>query len=61
MSLVPGMVEEVEVFRSILEEYAKNGEIIYLKEASLNLTIDIIGRIIMWRNSGRMVRRYTHH
>jgi cytochrome P450 len=46
-SLIPGMIEEVEVFKSILNKHAKTGDILYLEEATLNLTIDIIGRIVM--------------
>lgn len=47
-TLIPGMVEEVEVFKSFLEKYARNGNMFYLEEASLSLTIDIIGRVVMW-------------
>lgn len=46
-SLIPGMIEEVEVFKDILNEHVRNGDIFYLEEATLNLTIDIIGRIVM--------------
>lgn len=46
-TLLPGMVEEVEIFKKILVKYAKSGDLFYLEEASLNLTIDIIGRVVM--------------
>ena len=46
-TLIPSMVEEVEAFKSILEKHAETGELLYLEEASLNLTIDIIGRAVM--------------
>ena len=42
------MVEEVEIFKSLLERHARNGDMFYLEEASLSLTIDIIGRVVMW-------------
>ena len=48
LRLVPGMVEEVEVFRGVLDKKAKKGDLFFLEEASLSLTIDIIGRVVMW-------------
>ena len=48
MTLIPKMVEQVKVFKNILEKHAKRGDICYLEEASLNLTIDIIGRVVMY-------------
>ncbi|KAL8744557.1 MAG: hypothetical protein Q9190_003216 [Brigantiaea leucoxantha] len=47
LTLVPGMVEEVEVFRGVLDKKAKKGDLFFLEEASLSLTIDIIGRVVM--------------
>jgi hypothetical protein len=38
------MVEEAEIYKTILKAHADSGEILFLEEASLNLTIDIIGR-----------------
>lgn len=46
-SLVPDMIELVEVFKNILDKHAKNGNILYLEEATLNLTIDMIGKLVM--------------
>lgn len=46
-SLIPGMIEEVEVFKNILNEHARNEAIFFLEEATLNHTIDIISRIVM--------------
>ncbi|TGO36096.1 hypothetical protein BHYA_0135g00010 [Botrytis hyacinthi] len=46
-SLVPGMIEEIKVFKDLLRKYAKSGKIMFLEDASLNLTIDIIGRVAM--------------
>lgn len=48
MTLIPGMIEEVKIFKNIMEKHAMSREIFYLEEASLSLTIDIIGRVIMW-------------
>lgn len=46
-TLVPAMVEETEIFKDILRDYAGSGDILYLEEASLNLTIDLIGKVFM--------------
>ena len=53
-SLIPGMVKEVEVFKSIFEKHARKDDILYLEEASLNLTIDFIGRVVMYVGSRRL-------
>jgi cytochrome P450 len=42
-TLVPGMVEKVQVFRNMLAEKAASGELFLLEKLTLNLTIDIIG------------------
>ncbi|TGO48511.1 hypothetical protein BOTNAR_0471g00110 [Botryotinia narcissicola] len=42
-SLVPGMIEEIKIFKDLLRKYAKSGKMMFLEDASLNLTIDIIG------------------
>lgn len=47
-TLMPGMFEEVKIFKSLLKKHARNGDTFYLEEASLSLTIDIIGRVVMW-------------
>ncbi len=46
-TLIPGMVEEVEIFKDLLKKHASSGDMFYLEEASLSLTIDIIGRVVM--------------
>jgi cytochrome P450 len=46
-SLVPGMIEEIRVFKEILAKNAEEGGMMFLEEASLNLTIDIIGKVTM--------------
>lgn len=46
-SLIPGMVEEAEVFKNALVEHATKADLFYLKHLTLNLTIDIIGRVVM--------------
>ncbi|MCJ1245230.1 hypothetical protein MMC30_002433 [Trapelia coarctata] len=47
MTLIPGMVEEVSVFRDILRGHAEKGDLFCLENLALNLTIDIIGRVVM--------------
>ncbi|KAL8656067.1 MAG: hypothetical protein Q9210_000505 [Variospora velana] len=46
-SLIPGMIEEAEVFKNALVEHATKGDLFYLEHLTLNLTIDIIGRVVM--------------
>ena len=46
-SLVPGMVEKIEIFISNLSKHAKAGKMFFLEEMLLNLTIDIIGGAVM--------------
>ncbi|KAF2675665.1 cytochrome P450 [Lentithecium fluviatile CBS 122367] len=46
-SLVPGMVDKVEVFKKKLTKLARTGELFHLEEMILNLTIDIIGGAVM--------------
>lgn len=47
MTLVPSIVEEMMIFKNILQAHAEKGDIFHLEEMSLNLTIDIIGRVVM--------------
>jgi cytochrome P450 len=47
-SLVPAMVEKVDIFKAKLEEYARSGEMFLLEDHVLNLTIDIIGGAVMY-------------
>lgn len=41
------MVEEVEVFKNALVKHATKGDLFYLEYLTLDLTIDIIGRVVM--------------
>ena len=45
--LVPQMLKEVSVFRDILKDRAQSGVILPLEEATVNLTMDIIGKIVL--------------
>ncbi|KAL9128895.1 MAG: hypothetical protein Q9217_002517 [Psora testacea] len=47
LTLIPKMVEEVNIFKDIVEKHARQNDMFYLEEATLNLTIDIIGRVVM--------------
>lgn len=47
-SLVPSMVEKVKIFEGKVRQYAKAGDMFYLEEMVLNLTIDIIGGAVMF-------------
>lgn len=45
--LVPEMLKEVSVFRNILKQHAQSGVMLPLEEVTVNLTMDIIGRIVL--------------
>ena len=47
MTLIPGIVDEVVVFRDLLRERASKNEVFQLEELGLNLSIDIIGQVVM--------------
>lgn len=46
-TIVPEIMEEVLVFRDILRGHAGKGDIFSLEEATLNLTLDVIGRVTL--------------
>lgn len=46
-SLVPGMVEKIEIFKNNLSQREKAGKMFFLEEMLLNPTIDIIGGAVM--------------
>ena len=48
LTLVPAMIEEVEIFKDILRDHARKGDMFLLEEATLNLTVDVIGRVVMY-------------
>ena len=47
MNLIPGIVDEVVVFRDLLRERASKNEMFQLEELGLNLALDIMGRVVM--------------
>ncbi|MCJ1267244.1 hypothetical protein MMC22_007129 [Lobaria immixta] len=47
MTLVPSIVEEMVIFKNILRAHAVKGEMFHLEELTLNVSIDIIGRVVM--------------
>ncbi|MCJ1404138.1 hypothetical protein MMC11_007363 [Xylographa trunciseda] len=46
-SLVPQMVQEMVIFCNILQEKAEKQELIYMKDLTDNLTVDIIGSMVL--------------
>ena len=50
MKLVPCIVDETVIFRDILRERSRKNEMFGLEEPTLNLTIDVIGRVTMDHN-----------
>jgi cytochrome P450 len=47
MTLVPSMMEEVMVFRDILREHAEKQAMFSLDEATINATMDVIGKVAL--------------
>lgn len=48
MTLVPNIVEEMMIFKNIIQAHAEKSDIFHLEQLSLNLAIDIIGRVAMY-------------
>jgi cytochrome P450 len=46
-AFVPAMLEEVQVFRSLLLGAAENAQVVHLEERCVYATVDIMGRVIM--------------
>ena len=47
INLVPQIAKEVSTFREILRERAQVGDLFLLEEATVNLTMDTIGRVAL--------------
>jgi cytochrome P450 len=47
MTMVPGMVEDTQLYAETLKKYARAGGLFKLEEITTRLTIDIIGRVIL--------------
>ena len=47
MSLMPVLVEEILIFKNVLRKHAEVQDIFLLSNATLKLTIDVIGRVTM--------------
>lgn len=47
MSLVPSMLEELLVFKDILQEHAEKGDVFSLDEAAVNASMDVIGKVTL--------------
>jgi cytochrome P450 len=48
MSMTPAFLEEISLFVDRLRAAAKSGEIVKIEEPTIDLTIDIIGRAILY-------------
>lgn len=48
LSLIPAFIEEAMVFRAHLKDYSQRGDVIRLEDATTNLTVDIIGRAVLY-------------
>lgn len=47
MTLVPSIVDNCNVFSSIMLERAKTNELFRMEAATTNLTVDIIGKVVL--------------
>lgn len=48
LSLIPSFIEEVLVFKDRLRKVADSGEVIKLEDYTTHLTVDIIGRAVLY-------------
>lgn len=48
LSLIPAFVEEALVFKKLLLEIADSGEVVKLEHLTTKLTVDIIGRAVLY-------------
>lgn len=47
MTLIPNILEDVLIFHDILQDHAQKGDIFSLEEATLSVTLDVIGRVTL--------------
>ena len=47
MTLVLNIIKEISKFRDILRIYVEKGDLFSLDEASINATMDVIGRVAL--------------
>lgn len=47
MTLVPAILEDVSIFYGILQGHAEKGDLFSLEEATLSVTLDVIGRVTL--------------
>ena len=48
IKLVPMIVQEASIFMSLLAEHEAKGDVSHVKELTDNLTMDIIGQIVVY-------------
>ena len=48
MTLVPGLLEAVSTYSEILSEHAQVGDMFYLEQSTINMTMDIIGLVTLY-------------
>lgn len=47
MTIVPAILENISIFRDILSNHAEKCDIFSLEETTLNVTLDVIGRVTL--------------
>ena len=48
MTLVPLIVKETETFAAILQGHERRGDMVRMKDLTDNLTMDVIGRVVLY-------------
>jgi hypothetical protein len=48
MTVISTIIEDVLVFRDVLDEYAESQEVIELEEVAMKLSFDVIGRLVLY-------------
>ena len=48
MTLISGIIEETDVFCGILQDNARESQLFRMKDLTDNLTVDVIGRIVLY-------------
>lgn len=57
MTLVPDIVDQVSIFSNLMQERAKNNTLFRMEAATTNLTIDIIGRVVLDHDLHSQIQR----
>ena len=57
-TLVPAIVQDTLVFCDNLREHVRKDDMFSMEEMTINLTIDVIGRVTLWVSALRLTSQY---